>query len=248
MGLGGLLHPMGIATGHSAAIADFNWSPAHISVSSFGLSSKFHYKGDVFISWAIYGHYDRFCLSFLLWLGIRRMLCLCFTMVLFQALLHHCFVCLLKHIAVVLRRKEVYSLEFTTTSVQRKLSISFWDGKDLITMTISQCGRDVPSVKSSVLLCSQLLSAISLEPTIICCAGGSADFIKALDKAPNQKAGMQYPFRLLPLQIEKLMHKSSFSVMGKIDMFSMVRTLLVRLSGLLDEKWAQSTLYFRKVS
>ncbi len=27
---------VGVATGHSAAIADFNWSPAHISVSNFG--------------------------------------------------------------------------------------------------------------------------------------------------------------------------------------------------------------------
>ena len=34
---------VGIATGRSAAIADFNWSPAHISVSNFGFSSKFHY-------------------------------------------------------------------------------------------------------------------------------------------------------------------------------------------------------------
>ena len=108
-------------------------------------------------------------------------------------------------------------------------------------MVIAQCGRDVPSVKSSVLLCSQLLSAVSLEPTIVCCAGGSADFIKALDKAPNQKAGLQYPFNLLALQVEKLKHKPSFSVMGKIDMFSVVQTLLVTLSGLLDEKWTQST-------
>ena len=86
-----------------------------------------------------------------------------------------------------------------------------------------------------------------MEPTVICCAGGSADFIKALDKAPSQKAGIQYPFNLIPLQVEKLMNKPSFSVMGRIDMFSMVRTLLVRLSGLLDEKWTQSTQYFRKV-
>ena len=26
---------VGIATGHSASIADFNWSPAHVSVSNF---------------------------------------------------------------------------------------------------------------------------------------------------------------------------------------------------------------------
>ena len=43
------------------------------------------------------------------------------------------------------------------------------------------------------------------------------------------------------------MHKPSFSVMGKIDMFSMLRTLLVRLSGMLDEPWVQSTRYLRKV-
>ena len=184
-----------------------------------------------------------FCLAFLFCLGMGRMLCPCLTVVLFQVLLHLCFLWLLKHIAVVSEREKVYSLEFTTTSVRRKLSISFWEGKDLVTMTVAQCGRDVPSVKSSVLLCSQVLSAISLEPTIIC----GADFNNSLDKAPNQKAGLQYPFNLLPLQIEKLLHKPSFSLMGKIDMFSMVRTLLVRLSGLLDEKWAQSTLYFRKV-
>ena len=114
-------------------------------------------------------------------------------------------------------------------------------------MTVAQCGRDVPAVRSCVLLCSQLLSAVSLEPTIICCAGGTADFNKSMDKAPNQKAGIQYPFTLIPFQVEKLMHKPGFSVMGKIDMFSMVRTLLVRFSGWLDEKWTQSTQYFRKV-
>ena len=45
-------------------------------------------------------------------------------------------------------------------------------------MTIGHCGRDVPSVNISVLLCPQVLSAVSLEPIIICCARASADFIK----------------------------------------------------------------------
>ena len=30
---------MGVAIGHSASIAGFSWSPAHISVSNFGLAS-----------------------------------------------------------------------------------------------------------------------------------------------------------------------------------------------------------------
>ena len=49
-------------------------------------------------------------------------------------------------------------------------------------MTIADCGQDVPVVRSCLLLCSQVLSAVFLQPTIICCAGGSADFIKALAK------------------------------------------------------------------
>ena len=148
---------------------------------------------------------------------------------------------------ILLLRERMYSIEFTTNNVRRGLSICFWEGKKLVAMTVALCGRDVPAVRSCVLLCSQVLGAVSLEPTIICCAGGSANFIEALNQALTQKAGIQYPSNLLPLQIEKLMRKPSFSVMGKIDMFSMVPTVLVRLSALLDEKWTQSTQYFRKL-
>ena len=114
-------------------------------------------------------------------------------------------------------------------------------------MTIAHCGRNVPAERSCVLLCSQVLSAVLLVPTNICCAGRSVDFIKALEKALSQKAEKHYPFILLPLQVEKLMQKPIFSVIGKIDMFSMVRTFLVRLSALLDEKWKQWTQYFGEV-
>ena len=175
------------------------------------------------------------------------MLCPGSDQVLFQDLLHHCFVCLLKHLATVLQREEVYSVEYTNTTSRLSLSISFWEGKELVTVMLAHCGRDVPVLKSNDLLMSQLLSAVSAEPRVICCGGSSLEFSKALDQAPSQKAGVQYPFTLSPVHVEKLMHKPSFSVMGRIDMFSMLRTLLVGLSGLLDEKWTQSTQYFRKV-
>ena len=58
-------------------------------------------------------------------------------------------------------------------------------------MTIAHFVRDVLSVKSSVLLCSQVMSAVSPEPTVICFAGANADYIKALHEAPSQKAVMQ---------------------------------------------------------
>ena len=121
----------------------------------------------------------------------------------FEALLHHCFVCLLKHVAAILQREKVYSIKFANTNVRPWLSICLWEGKEMVTLTIAPCGRNLLAVRSCVLLSSQVLSAVSLEPTIICCAGGSVDFIKALYEAASQKAGMYYPFELLPLQIEK---------------------------------------------
>ena len=44
---------------------------------------------------------------------------------LFPALLHHCFVCLLKHLAAILQREKVYSLEFESTTTRRSLTMSF---------------------------------------------------------------------------------------------------------------------------
>ena len=109
------------------------------------------------------------------------------------------------------------------------------------------CGRDVPPTNGYIDLMSRLLSAISVDATIICCGGSSAVFVKVLEKRPGEKAGVQYPFALTPLQFERLLHKPSFSVMGRIDMCSMLRTLLLLLNGLLDERWVQSKLYFRRV-
>ena len=166
---------------------------------------------------------------------------------LFQAILHHLFMELMRHIADVVGKKGVLSLEFKSSAVRRSLSLSFWEGKKLVTMALTHCGRDVPVVKGNASMVGQLLSVVSLSPTIVCCGGADSDFIKAFDRDPTRKAGVQYPFCLNPVQIERLMHKSIFSVMGKTDMFSMLRTLLVRLSGMLDEPWVQSTRYLRKV-
>ena len=95
----------------------------------------------------------------------------------------------MKHVAAVVQREKVYSLGFTTTNIRRELSIGFWEGKELVTVAIAHCGRDVPAVRSCVLLCSQVLSVVSLEPTIICCAGevliSSKHWIKPRVKNPG---------------------------------------------------------------
>ena len=113
-------------------------------------------------------------------------------------------------------------------------------------MPIVHCRRDVSPTEGYIDIMSRLLRAISGDATIICCGGSNADLVKVLDKSPGRKAGVQNPFTLTPLQFERLLYKSSFSVMGRIDMCSMPRTFLLRLNGLLDERWVQSTLFILK--
>ena len=167
--------------------------------------------------------------------------------VMFQGLLHHLFVELLKHVSSVIAREGANSIEFSVGSHRRTLSVGFWKGKLFVCMPMLHCGRDVPPAKSYIDLVSRLLSAVSGDATIVCCGGSNADFVKVLDKIPGRKAGVQYLFALAPVQFERLLHKPSFSVMGRNDMCSMLRALLLRLKGLLDERWMQSTQYFRVV-
>ena len=166
--------------------------------------------------------------------------------VMFQGLLHHLFVEFVKNVSSVIAREGACSTEFSVGSHRRTLSVGFWEDKSLC-MPVLHCGRDVPPTKSYIDLASRLLSAISGDATIICCGGSNADFVKVLDKSPGRKAGVQYLFALAPVQFERLLHKPSFSVLGRIDMCSMLRALLLRPNGLLDERWAQSTQYFRMV-
>ena len=167
--------------------------------------------------------------------------------VIFQGLLHHQFVELVKHLSSVIAREGAYSIEFSVGSHRRTLSVGFWEGRRFVCMLMLHCGRDGPPTKSYIDLVSRLLSAISGDATIICSGGSNFDLVKVLDKSSGRKAGVQYPFALTPNQFERLLHKPCFSVRGRIDMCSMSRALLLRLNGLLDERWVQSTQYFRIV-
>ena len=138
-------------------------------------------------------------------------------------------------------------LNFFVELQRRTLSIGFWEGKQFVCMPFVHCGRHFSATKGYFDLGSRLLSAISSDATSIWCGGSRAIFVKAWDENPGRKVGVRYPFTLTPLHFERLLHKPSFSVMGRIDMCSKLRTLLIRQNGLLEEHWVQSTQHFRRV-
>ena len=73
--LGDYWSQVGIASGHSPAAADFNWSPAHIFVGNFGFFQDF-IIAPAFLSYGLFvGTGSVCCPSFLFFLGMRRILC-----------------------------------------------------------------------------------------------------------------------------------------------------------------------------
>ena len=121
--------------------------------------------------------------------------------VLFQAILHHLLMELMRHIADMVGKEGVLSLEFRSSAVRRSLSLCFWEGKNLVMTALTHCSRDVPVVKGNVSTVGQLLSVVSTDPTIVCCGGADSDFIKAFDRDPTRKAGVQGLFCLNPVQV-----------------------------------------------
>ena len=155
---------------------------------------------------------------------------------------------LMRHIADVVGKEGVLFLDFKNSAVRRSYKLCFWEGKNLVMMALTQSNRDVPVVNGNVSMVAQLLSVVSTGRTILCCGDAESDFIEALDRYPTWKAGVQYPFSLSSVQMEKLLHKPSFSVLGKLYVFSMLRTLLVRFSGTLEEPWVSRPVFCERLS
>ena len=56
-------------------------------------------------------------------------------------------------------------------------------------MALTHCSREVAMVKGNVSMVGQLLSVVSVGPTIVCSGGADSNFFEALGKDPTRKAG-----------------------------------------------------------
>ena len=93
----------------------------------------------------------------------------------------------------------------------------------LLDVTLMRCGRDVPFVKSQLLIRAKFLSDVLEKPDIVCCGGVTVEIFKFLYKMPSSKNGLHYPYTLL---LEKLLRKPSSNVMGRIELFAVLHNLL----------------------
>ena len=142
----------------------------------------------------------------------------------------------------------MFAVEFERKGHYYHLYIRFWSDSVLSRVYVCRSGVANPDIEGRLGSLSRLLSAISTEPDIVACSGCPLSFIQTIDKSPYFSHAVQYPFRFDLFDLEKMMHKKSFSVLGRIDFFSVMRQLLVSLGGSLEETWTISTPELSKVT
>ena len=163
---------------------------------------------------------------------------------------HHFFVCGIEDIAHSIVEAGQYSLEFERKGHYLHMYVRFLrfcKEEFLCKVYVSRSGLLVKDIEGELGSLSRFLSAVSSEPDIVACSGVPLSFIETIDKSPLFKRSLQYPYRFDGFNLEKLMHKRSYSVFGRIDFFSVMRQLLVSLGGSLDEAWAVSSPELSKV-
>ena len=167
----------------------------------------------------------------------------------FQAIFQHIFNSVMGgDVAEQIMTQQCFGIEFESKGVYRYMSARFWRGTELCRVYICRSSLPSPDLAGELGSLSRLLSVASTRCEIVACSGCPADLIRVVDCSEFFTCGVQSCFRFESLSLQYLMHKSSYSVSGHLDFFSVLQALLVSLGGSLNEEWALRSPELSKVN
>ena len=137
--------------------------------------------------------------------------------------------------------QQCFGIEFENDGVYHYLSALFWKGTELCRIYIYRSSLPSSDLAGEMRSLSRLRSVASTHWEIVACSGCPADLIRVIDCSEFFTRGVQRHLRYL-------MHKSSYSVFGHIDFFSVLQALLVSIGGSLNEEWALRSPELSKVN
>ena len=206
-------------TDHQAALCDFDWGEERVSVSNFPIGS----------------HYPAQAKGFLILFSV-------------QAIFQHLFNCAMSEIAEHVASEQCFGLEFEDDGANRFMSLRFWKKTELCRVLICRSGLPSAELTGELGSLARLLSVVSTKVDILACSGCPLDFIRTIDEMPSSTRSMQSCYRFEHLELRRLMHKTSYSVFGHIDFFSVLRGLVISLGGALTEDWMLGSPELTRVS
>ena len=117
------------------------------------------------------------------------------------------------------------------------MSVKYWKQLELCRVYVCRSSLPATDVTGELGSLARFLSAVSTRPDMVACSGCPVEFAKTIDQSEYFTQGVQSCFRFEHLSLERLMHKTSYSVFGHIDFFSVLQALMVSLGGSLVEDW-----------
>ena len=142
-----------------------------------------------------------------------------------------------------------FSIEFEDSGTDRLMFLRYWRETKLCTIFICRSALPAADLSGELGSLSRLLSVVSTDPDIVACSGCSVDYIRTIDQHhQSYSRGTQSCYRFESLDLQLLMHKFTYSVFGRIDMFSVLQCLLVSLGGSVTEDWVLESPELTRVS
>ena len=128
------------------------------------------------------------------------------------------------------------------------MSVNIWKDSELCRVFICRSSRATTDVTGELGCLSRFLSDVSTKRGIVACSGCHSDLPRAIDESEYYNQGVQSCLRFEHFSLPRLMHKTSYSVFGKIAFFSVLQSLLVSLGESLMEDWVIRSPELTKVS
>ena len=131
--------------------------------------------------------------------------------------------------------QQCFALECEDLGIYTYMSPRFWKGTELCRDFV--CRSSLPSTDLAEELgsLSRLVSVVSTRADIVACSGCLSALARTIDNSEFSTCGLQSCFRFESLPLSRLMHKSSYSVFGHIDFFSVLQSLMISLGSSLTE-------------
>ena len=143
---------------------------------------------------------------------------------------------------------QCFALEFENAGINRLMSVKFWKGDSLCRVFICRSEQPSTDLTGELGSLSRFLSVVSTKVDIVACSGCPVELIQTIDNSEYFSRAVQSCFRFELLRLHTMMHKPTYSVFGRIDFFSVLKSLIVSLGGASDEDWVLQSPDLAQVS
>ena len=136
---------------------------------------------------------------------------------------------------------QCFGLEYERVGVNKLMSVRFWKGDSLCRVFVCRSGLPSADLTGELGSLSRFLSVVSTKADIVACSGCPVELICTIDRCALFPRAVQSCFRFQHLDLQTMMRKPTYSVFGRIDFFSVLKSLLVSLGSAANEDWAMQS-------